>query len=55
MSVIILLMFVSIIIAAGFLIAFIWSVKNNQFEDEFSSANRVVFQDSTIDKINPNK
>lgn len=55
MSVLIILLFTSIIIATGFLVAFLWSVKNGQYDDEFSAANRVVFQDSTIEKPITNK
>ncbi|MEZ5037778.1 MAG: cbb3-type cytochrome oxidase assembly protein CcoS [Chitinophagales bacterium] len=45
MKVIILLFICSLLVAAGFLIAFIWSVKNGQYDDEFSSANRILFDD----------
>ena len=45
MSVIILLLFASISVAALFLIAFIWSVKNGQYTDEVSPAIRILFDD----------
>ncbi|MCW3462472.1 cbb3-type cytochrome oxidase assembly protein CcoS [Chitinophaga nivalis] len=45
MSVIILLLSVSLLVALGFLIAFIWSVKNGQFEDSFSPAHRILFDE----------
>ncbi|CAL1521163.1 cbb3-type cytochrome oxidase assembly protein CcoS [Chitinophaga sp. MM2321] len=45
MSVIILLLGASLTVAAGFLAAFIWSVKNGQFEDDFSPAHRILFED----------
>ena len=45
MSVIILLLFASISVAALFLIAFIWSVKNGQYDDEVSPAVRILFDD----------
>ncbi len=45
MSVIILLIIASIIMAGGFLIAFIWSVKDGQYEDNYSPANRILFED----------
>ncbi|MFT3705581.1 MAG: cbb3-type cytochrome oxidase assembly protein CcoS [Agriterribacter sp.] len=60
MSVIIILLIVSILIATLFLFAFLWSVKNGQFEDDFSPASRILFDDlssptktdnSTIDSI----
>lgn len=46
MSVIILLIIASIIMAGGFLIAFIWSVKDGQYEDNYSPANRILFDDT---------
>ena len=48
MSVIILLLIVSISVAALFLAAFIWSVKNGQYEDEVSPPVRILFDDATI-------
>ena len=45
MSVIILLLLVSICIAGGFLIAFMWSVRDGQFDDDFSPARRILFED----------
>jgi cbb3-type cytochrome oxidase maturation protein len=50
MSVIIILLTVSVCIAGGFLMAFLWCVKDGQFEDDYSPANRVLFDDTT--KIN---
>lgn len=48
MSVIIILLIVSVCIAGGFLLAFLWSVNDGQFEDEFSSANRILFEDTIL-------
>lgn len=45
MSVIILLIIASIIVAGGFLIAFMWSVKDGQYDDNYSPANRILFDD----------
>lgn len=45
MSVIIILLAVSITIALSFLIAFLWGVKSGQFEDDFSPASRILFED----------
>lgn len=36
----------SLIIAGGFLIAFLWSVKDGQFDDEYSPAHRILFDDT---------
>ena len=46
MSVIILLLFVSISVAALFLAAFIWSVKTGQFDDEAAAAMRMLYDDA---------
>lgn len=51
MSVIILLLCISISVAAIFLAAFIWSVKNNQFDDEESPPLRILFDDKPSSKI----
>jgi len=45
MSVIILLLLVSICIAGGFLVAFFWSVRDGQFDDDYSPARRILFDD----------
>lgn len=45
MSVIILLLIVSISIAGLFLLAFIWNVKNGQYDDETAPAIRILFED----------
>jgi cbb3-type cytochrome oxidase maturation protein len=50
MSVIIILLIVSILIAGGFLIGFLWSVKDGQFDDQQSPAQRMLFDNEL--KIN---
>ena len=45
MSVIIVLLIASISVAAIFLIAFLWGVRSGQFEDDFSPASRILFDD----------
>ncbi|MFI5130951.1 MAG: cbb3-type cytochrome oxidase assembly protein CcoS [Chitinophagales bacterium] len=45
MSVIIILLIASISVAALFLAAFIWSVKSGQFDDDYSPASRILFDD----------
>lgn len=45
MSVLILLILVSLAVAIGFLISFIWSVKNGQYEDDYTPAVRMLFDD----------
>ena len=43
MSVIILLILFSLLLAVGFLVAFIWSVKDGQFEDDYTPSIRILF------------
>jgi cbb3-type cytochrome oxidase maturation protein len=45
MSVIILLLVASILVAALFLGAFVWSVTTGQYEDEVAPAVRILFDD----------
>ncbi|NBO59187.1 MAG: cbb3-type cytochrome oxidase assembly protein CcoS [Chitinophagia bacterium] len=48
MSVIIILILASLLVASGFLLAFIWSVRKGQFEDEVSPSVRMLFEDKTF-------
>ena len=56
MYAIFILIVISLMIAIGFLIAFIWAAKNNQFDDDVTPAVRILFDDTkpeidtTIDK-----
>ena len=43
MGVLIILIGVSILVALGFLIAFIWSVKTGQYEDDYTPSVRMLF------------
>ena len=43
MSVIILLIIISLLIAIGFLISFIWSVNNGQIDDDYTPSVRILF------------
>ena len=54
MSVIIILLFASISVAALFLGAFIWNVRSGQYDDEFSPAQRILFDDKPAE-TNDNK
>ncbi len=45
MSVLILLLIASLSVAVLFLGAFLWSVKNRQFEDNFSPPRRILFEE----------
>ena len=45
MSAIFVLIGFSILVAGGFLIAFIWSVKSGQYEDDYTPSVRILFDD----------
>jgi len=45
MSAVILLIGVSVIVAVGFLVAFLWAVRSGQFEDTFTPSVRMLFDD----------
>jgi len=45
MSVLVILILVSLLVAIGFLIAFIWSVRSGQYDDDHTPAMRMLFDD----------
>lgn len=45
MSALFILITVSIVVAGGFLAAFIWSVKDNQYEDRDGAAMRMLYDE----------
>jgi cbb3-type cytochrome oxidase maturation protein len=49
LSVILILIIVSLLVATGFLFAFIWSVSKGQYEDEVSPSIRILFEDRATD------
>jgi cbb3-type cytochrome oxidase maturation protein len=55
MSAIIILLLASISVAALFLGAFIWSVRSGQYDDEFSPAQRILFDDKPPASTTDNK
>lgn len=44
MSVLLILLIISIFIAAGFLVAFLWSVNDGQFEDMEMPQHKILFK-----------
>lgn len=46
MTIIIALIIVSLIIAIGFLAAFIWAVKSGQYDDDYTPSVRILFDDN---------
>lgn len=50
MSALFFLIIISMVVAFGFLAAFIWAVKNGQFEDDYTPSIRMLFDDTIVDK-----
>jgi len=46
MSIVILLAVIGVIVAGGFLVAFVWAVKSGQYDDTQSPAIRMLFDDT---------
>lgn len=53
MSAIFIMIGASLLLAIGFLIAFIWSVKTNQYEDDYTPSVRMLFDNTTIQENKP--
>lgn len=49
MSALFLLIGISILVAGCFLIAFLWSVKNGQYDDDYTPSIRMLFDDKTTE------
>lgn len=54
MLIVALLIIASLIVATGFLIAFLWAVKSGQFEDRYTPSVRVLFDDEVKNKDKEN-
>ncbi len=50
MSVMLILLGASLVVSLIFLAAFIWSVKDGQYDDDFTPANQIFFEESTKTK-----
>jgi cbb3-type cytochrome oxidase maturation protein len=48
MSVIVVLIGFSIIVAAGFLVAFLWAVRSGQYDDDVSPSVRILYDNEEI-------
>ena len=46
MSVILVLIIIGVVVAGGFLTAFIWAVKSGQYDDTYSPSVRILFDDT---------
>ena len=52
MSVLIILISISLLVALGFLASFIWSVRNGQYDDDYTPSIRMLFDDKEQEKQN---
>lgn len=52
MSVLFVLLIVSLIVAVGFLAAFIWAMRSGQYDDSYTPSIRMLFEDKPNKKIN---
>lgn len=52
MSALFLLIGISIVVAAAFLTAFLWSVKNGQYDDDYTPSVRMLFEDELTSSAN---
>lgn len=50
MIIVVALIIISLIVAGSFLVAFIWAVKSGQYEDDYSPAVRILFDDEVIEE-----
>lgn len=50
MSVIYLLLTISLIVALGFFISFLYSVRNGQYDDSYTPSVRMLFEDEIVNK-----
>jgi cbb3-type cytochrome oxidase maturation protein len=53
MSVILVLIGASLFVAIGFLLAFIWAVKDGQYDDKYTPSVRMLFDDDLNSENNP--
>jgi len=54
MEALFILIVASVIVAVGFLIAFIWNVKDGQYDDDYTPSVRILFEDEIKKENNTN-
>lgn len=52
MKIIFLLILVSLVVALGFLIAFIWAVRSGQYDDDYTPSVRILLDDDKTNTTN---
>jgi cbb3-type cytochrome oxidase maturation protein len=55
MGIIVLLISISLCIAIGFLISFLWSMKSGQYDDTYSPSVRMLFDEKKDKPVNTDK
>lgn len=50
MKIILLLIFISLVLAVGFLVAFFWAVGDGQYDDEYTPGMRILLDEDMIEK-----
>ncbi len=53
MKIMLLLILISLLLAAGFLLAYLGAVRDGQFDDEYTPAIRMLFDDQPVDAGRP--
>ena len=49
MSVMYVLIFISLLLATGFVIAFVWAIRSGQYDDKYTPSVRILFDDNLPD------
>lgn len=50
MEIIFLLILISLLVAAGFLFAYLWAAKTGQFDDDYTPSVRMLFDDELVEQ-----
>ncbi len=52
MKVIFILVAASLLVASGFLVAFLWAVRNGQYDDDYTPSVRILFDEDKVPENN---
>ena len=47
MKIMLLLILISLLLAAGFLLVYLWAARNGQFDDDYTPSVRILFEDAS--------
>jgi len=53
MEIIFILILISLIVAAGFLLAYLWATRSGQFDDAYTPSVRMLFDDELVENQPP--